>query len=152
MISPVSSVSFGNNKDLKAIINEPGKYSSATVAQAQPQAQAAPAADTMEYSENADIDAGEKKHTGAIIGGIVAGLFLIWAGLGLAVGKGKLDKWADLADDGLVNKGKKLLYKIGESAKKAYDGTIGKLFKKDPAKTTGEGNAQPSTPQAQTNS
>ena len=128
MISSVSSVSFRGDKDLGNLISDPGKFSNAAPAQAT--AQAAPEGDKVDLSTAVPED-GEKKHTGAIIGGIVAGLFLLWAGLGIAVGKGKMDSWK-LAEgaDGWGAKLKDYVYKFGESAKKSYDATLGKWFAK----------------------
>ena len=135
MISSVSSVNFRGDKDLNALINEPGKFSN-TAGAAQPQT--APAEDKVDLSTKGE--AKEKKHTGAIIGGIVAGLFLLWAGLGLAVGKGKMESWK-LAEgaEGWGAKLKDYVYKFGESAKKSYDATLGKWFGKKAAEATEEG-------------
>lgn len=127
MISSVSSVNFKGDKNLNALLNEPGKFS--TAAAAQPQPQQAP--DRADFSNKEDE--GEKKHTGATIGGIAAGLLLLWAGLGIAVGKGKLENWklAEGAEAaGWGAKAKDLVYKFGESAKKSYDATLGKWFGK----------------------
>ena len=130
MISSVSSVSFRGDKDLGNLINDPGKFSNAAPAQAP--AQSAPEGDKVDLSTAAAED-GEKKHTGAIIGGIVAGLFLLWAGLGVAVGKGKMKSW-QLAEGvegaGWGAKLKDYVYKFCESAKKSYDATLGKWFAK----------------------
>lgn len=129
MISSVSSVNFRSGKDLNALLNEPGKFNAAAATQPQSQTQQAP--DRADFSNKEDE--GEKKHTGATIGGIAAGLLLLWAGLGIAVGKGKLENWklADGAEAaGWGAKAKDLVYKFGESAKKSYDATLGKWFGK----------------------
>lgn len=99
MISAISSVSFRgetDNKDLNALINQPGKYSNS--AQAAP---LAPEADRADLSTKASK---EKSNTGKVIGGTLAALALAWIGLGIAVGrKGsnwtKIDEPAGFADN-----------------------------------------------------
>ena len=71
MISAISSVSFRgetDNKDLNALINQPGKYSNS--AQAAP---LAPEADRADLSTKASK---EKSNTGKVIGGTLAALAL----------------------------------------------------------------------------
>ncbi|MBR5555899.1 hypothetical protein IKU74_07800 [bacterium] len=124
MIKAVSSVSFKgeNDKDMSSLINSPGKFSSAPAATTQ-----APAADKVEFS----TDKKEKNNTGLVIGGTLATLAALWIGLGIAVGKGKMDSWK-LAEgqEGWGAKLKDYVYKFGESANKAYDATLGKWFGK----------------------
>lgn len=124
MISSVSSVSFrgeADNKDLNALISQPGKYSSSNAA-----TQQATEGDKVDLSTSS----GDKKksNTGAIIGGVIGALALAWIGLGLAVGKGKLSKIE--APDGIGQKAKNFFHTIGKSAVDAYDATLGKWFGK----------------------
>lgn len=135
MIGPVSGVSFKGeeSKDMSSLINSPGKFSTAASAASQ-----APAADKVELSTTSKK---EKSNTAAKIGGTLAALAAVWVGLGIAVGKGKLADWklpADAADAGWGAKAKDLVYKVGESAKKAYDATLGKWFGKKAADAAGE--------------
>ena len=90
MISAISSVSFRgetDNKDLNALINQPGKYSNS--AQAAP---LAPEADRADLSTKASK---EKSNTGKVIGGTLAALALAWIGLGIAVGR-KGSNWTKI--------------------------------------------------------
>lgn len=124
MIKAVSGISFKNdaNKDINSLISSPGKYSAAS-APAAPQAPAADKADSFGKEE--------KSNTALKVGGTLAVLAAIWIGLGIAVSKGKLDSWkADGVSDGWGAKLKNVVYQIGESAKKAYDNTLGKWFGK----------------------
>lgn len=125
MISSVSSVSFRgetDKKDVNALINDPGKFSNA-----------APAAPQGLESDKVDFSNSEKKeksNTGAIIGGTLAALALAWIGLGIAVGR-KGSNWKKIENpEGIMQKAKNVFYSIGESAKKAYDNTLGKWFGK----------------------
>lgn len=123
MISSVSSVSFrgeADNKDLNALISQPGKYSASPAG-----AQQAPEGDKVDLSTTQKK---EKSHTGAIIGGIIGALALAWIGLGIAVGKGKLSKIE--APEGIGQKAKNFFHTIGKSAVDAYDATLGKWFGK----------------------
>ena len=129
MISSVSSVSFRGDKDVNALINSPGKFSNTTAPAPQSAVQNQPAGDNADLSTKAE-NKEDKKHTGAIIGGIIGALFVIWAGLGIAVGKGKMADWNFDKAEGIAQKAKKAVFQIGESAKKAYDATLGKLFNK----------------------
>jgi len=127
MINAVSGVSFKGegDKDLNALINSPGKFSAA------PAATMAPAADKVDLSTSNGKK--EKNNTAAVVGGTLAALAAVWVGLGIAVGKGKLADWKlaeGVQDAGWGAKAKNLVYKIGESAKKAYDSTLGKWFGK----------------------
>jgi len=135
MIGPVSGVSFKGeeSKDMSSLINSPGKFSTAASAASQ-----APTADKVELSTTSKK---EKSNTAAKIGGTLAALAAVWVGLGIAVGKGKLADWklpADAADAGWGAKAKDLVYKVGESAKKAYDATLGKWFGKKAADAADE--------------
>ena len=125
MIKAVSSVSFKgeNDKDMSSLINSPGKFSTAQAATTQ-----TPAADKVELSTTSKK---EKSNTGLVIGGTLATLAALWIGLGIAVGKGKMDSWK-LAEgqEGWGAKLKDYVYKFGESANKAYDATLGKWFGK----------------------
>lgn len=124
MIKAVSGISFKNdaNKDINALINSPGKFS-ATSAPSAPQASVA--------DETDSFDKEEKSNTALKVGGTLAALAAIWIGLGIAVGTGKLATWkADGIKSGWGAKLKNVVYQIGESAKKAYDGTLGKWFGK----------------------
>ncbi len=124
MIKAVSGISFKNdaNKDINALINSPGKFS-ATSAPSAPQASAVDGTDSF--------DKEEKSNTALKVGGTLATLAAIWIGLGIAVGKGKLASWkADGVSTGWGAKLKNVVYQIGDSAKKAYDNTLGKWFGK----------------------
>lgn len=129
MISAISSVSFrgeADNKDLNALINQPGKYSNS--AQAAPAAQQAPAGDRADLSTKETKK--EKSNTGAIIGGIIGALALTWIGLGIAVGR-KGSNWTKIDEPaGFADNAKNFFFAIGNSAKKAYDNTLGKWFGK----------------------
>ena len=70
MISPVSSVNFRgetSNKDMNALINQPGKFSNTAPAVSQP-------------GDRTELSTKEKSNTGAIIGGIIGALALTWIG------------------------------------------------------------------------
>ena len=125
MISAISSVSFRgetDNKDLNALINQPGKYSNS--AQAAP---LAPEADRADLSTKASK---EKSNTGKVIGGTLAALALAWIGLGIAVGR-KGSNWTKIEEPaGFADNAKNFFFAIGNSAKKAYDSTLGKWFGK----------------------
>ena len=125
MISAISSVSFRgetDNKDLNALINQPGKYSNS--AQAAP---LAPEADRADLSTKASK---EKSNTGKVIGGTLAALALAWIGLGIAVGR-KGSNWTKIDEPaGFADNAKNFFFAIGNSAKKAYDSTLGKWFGK----------------------
>jgi len=125
MIKAVSGISFKNDatKDMNALINSPGKYSSAPAGASQ-----APQGDRADISSSKKDE--EKSNTGLIIGGTIAALAAIWIGLGIAVGKGKLADWKIESPDGWGAKLKNFVYTVGESAKKAYDNTLGKWFGK----------------------
>jgi len=131
MLSPVSSVNFRGETDIKdvnSLINSPGKY-----AVAQAGAVQAPEGDIVELSTAAKE---EKSHTGAIIGGILGALALTWIGLGIAVHKGKLEKID--APSGWGEKIKNFAHTIGKSADDAYAKTLGKWFgKSEKAADTG---------------
>lgn len=143
MISSVSSVSFRGDKDVKSLINEPGKFSNAVAANPQPAVQKQPEADKADLSTKTE-NKEENKNKAAIIGGIIGALFVIWAGLGLAVGKGKMADWNVEKAEGFGQKAKKIVFQIGESAKKSYDATLGKLFKSKKA----DGEKAPEAPQS----
>ena len=123
MISAISSVSFRgetDNKDLNALINQPGKYSNS--AQAAP---LAPEADRADLSTKASK---EKSNTGKVIGGTLAALALAW--IGIAVGR-KGSNWTKIDEPaGFADNAKNFFFAIGNSAKKAYDSTLGKWFGK----------------------
>lgn len=125
MISAVSGVNFrGEKTDFNSLINQPGKYAAGAPA-SQP---AQPEGDKADLSSS--IPAEEKSNTGKVIGGIIGALALAWIGLGIAVGH-KGSKWQKIdAPEGLGQKAKNFFYTIGESAKKAYDSTLGKWFGK----------------------
>ncbi len=132
MISAVSSVSFRGeggsqvSKDLNALINEPGKFSSAA-APAAAQAQQQPQSDIADLSVKPEK---EKNNTGKIIGGVIGALALVWIALGYAVGR-KGSQWTKIdAPEGITQKAKNFFYAIGESAVKTYDNTLGKWFGK----------------------
>ncbi len=123
MISAVSGVNFrGEKTDFNSLINQPGKYAAGAPA-SQP---AQPEGDKAELSTSVPKE--EKSNTGKIIGGIIGALALAWIGLGIAVGRKALTH-VD-APEGFAQKAKNFFYTIGESAKKAYDSTLGKWFGK----------------------
>ena len=123
MISAVSGVNFrGEKTDFNSLINQPGKYAAGAPA-SQP---AQPEGDKAELSTSVPKE--EKSNTGKIIGGIIGALALVWIGLGIAVGRKALTH-VD-APEGFAQKAKNFFYTIGESAKKAYDSTLGKWFGK----------------------
>ncbi len=125
MIKAVSGISFKNDatKDINALINSPGKYSAANASTSQ-----APQGDRADISSSKNNE--EKSNTGLVIGGTLAALAAIWVGLGIAVSKGKLADWKIESPDGWGAKLKNFVYSVGESAKKAYDNTLGKWFGK----------------------
>lgn len=126
MISAISSVSFRgetDNKDLNALINSPGKYSNSAQA-----AQQAPAGDRADLSTKEFKK--EKSNTGLIIGSVLGALALAWIGLGIAVGR-KGSNWTKIDEPaGFADNAKNFFFAIGNSAKKAYDSTLGKWFSK----------------------
>lgn len=125
MIQAVSGVSFKNdaNKDINALINSPGKYSGAS---------ASSVSQTQTTDKGDSFGKEEKSNTALKVGGALAVLAAVWIGLGIAVGKGKLDSWkADGVSDSWGAKLKNVVYQIGDSAKKAYDNTLGKWFGKN---------------------
>lgn len=145
MISAISSVSFrgeADNKDLNALINQPGKYSNSA-----PAAQQAPVGDRADLSTKETKK--EKSNTGAIIGGVLAALALTWVGLGIAVGR-KGSTWTKIDEPaGFADKAKNFFYAIGNSAKKAYDSTLGKWFGKTEQVAEGASDVKPKvTPDA----
>ena len=133
MISAVSNVNFRGevgNTDLKNLINSPGKYSNPTASPAK--------MDQVELS-NATSNK-EKSNTGLVLAGIGAALLATWVALGVAVSKNKLAKIE--TPDGWGEKIQNFGHTIGESAVKAYDATLGKLFSKkadDVAEATTKG-------------
>lgn len=123
MISAVSGVNFrGEKTDFNSLINQPGKYAAGAPA-SQP---AQPEGDKADLSTRVPEE--EKSNTGKVIGGIIGALALVWIGLGIAVGRKALTH-VD-APEGFAQKAKNFFYTIGESAKKAYDSTLGKWFGK----------------------
>lgn len=123
MIRSISSVNFGDTapaQNFNELINAPGKYASSPAQEA-----AVPKGDEVDFSTKPE----KKSHTGAIIGGVIGALALVWIGLGIAVGKGKLAK-IEGEDLKFAEKFKNAFFEIGNSAKKAYDSTLGKWFGK----------------------
>ena len=124
MISSISNVNFRGEADFNSLINSPGKYSTNAAA---PQQNVEP--DKVELSTTQKPKK-EKNNTGLIIGGVLGALALTWIGLGIAVGR-KGSTWTKIENpDGMMQKAKNFFYDIGESAKKAYDNTLGKWFGK----------------------
>ena len=87
----------------------------------------APEADRADLSTKASK---EKSNTGKVIGGTLAALALAWIGLGIAVGR-KGSNWTKIDEPaGFADNAKNFFFAIGNSAKKAYDSTLGKWFGK----------------------
>lgn len=116
MINSVSGVSFRGEVDTQALLNQPGKYTTQ-----------APIPETEVDTFN-DKPAGQKKsHIGAVIGTVVGLLAATYIGLGIAVGKGKLNK-AVAAEGGnltFMQKTKNFFVSVGENAKKCWDTVCG---------------------------
>lgn len=138
MISAISNVSFKGDapatgavgQNYNDLISSPGKYS------ANAQEQKAPQGDQVDLSTKKE----KSNKTGIIIGSVIGALALAWIGLGIAVGKGKLVK-SEGADLKFTEKAKNVFFAIGDSAKKAYDNTLGKWFGKKAAETTADATA-----------
>lgn len=124
MISAISNVSFRGETqpaDFNALISSPGKYSQ----NAAPQSSAA-------KGDEVDLSTSEEKKsnkTAIIISSVLGALALTWIGLGIAVGKGKLTK-VEGTDLKFGQKVQNFFHTIGNSAKSAYDSTLGKWFGK----------------------
>ncbi len=118
MINSVSNVSFRGEVDAQALINSPGKYTTA----AAPKAEAA--ADTFE-KEGAEK---KKSKAPAIIGTIVGLAAAAYIALGIAVGKGKLAKAVpdEAGKIGFMGKVKNFFVSIGESADNLWSKIRGK--------------------------
>lgn len=120
MINSVPSVSFrGEAVNTQDLFNDPGKYATAKMPEAQ--------ADSFEKQEKST---GKKAAIGALATLGVALATVI--GLGIAVKKGHLEKVEINEAEGffkkLLQKGQNLAHAVGEYAVKAWDATGGKLF------------------------
>ena len=119
MINSVSNVSFRGEVDAQALINSPGKYTTA----AAPKAEAA--ADSFEKEGAAPK---KKSKAPAIIGTIVGLAAAAYIALGIAVGKGKLAKAVpdEAGKIGFMGKVKNFFVSIGESADNLWSKIRGK--------------------------
>lgn len=123
MINSVSGVSFRGDvapaQNSQDLINAPGQF-------------ATPVADVPADSFEKEGAEKKKSKAPAIIGTIVGLAALAYAGLGLAVGKGKLNKV--VAQEGkelkLTDKAINVLHGIGENAKGVWDSIASKFGKK----------------------
>ena len=119
MINSVSNVSYRGEVDAQALINSPGKYTTA----AAPKAEAA--ADSFEKEGAAPK---KKSKAPAIIGTIVGLAAAAYIALGIAVGKGKLAKAVpdEAGKIGFMGKVKNFFVSIGESADNLWSKIRGK--------------------------
>ena len=119
MINSVSNVSFRGEVDAQALINSPGKYTTA----AAPKAEAA--ADSFDKEGAAPK---KKSKAPAIIGTIVGLAAAAYIALGIAVGKGKLAKAVpdEAGKIGFMGKVKNFFVSIGESADNLWSKIRGK--------------------------
>ena len=124
MINSVSGVNFRGDvapaQNSQDLINAPGQF-------------ATPVADVPADSFEKEGAEKKKSKAPAIIGTIVGLAALAYAGLGLAVGKGKLNKV--VAQEGkelkLTDKAINVLHDIGENAKGVWDSIASKFGKKE---------------------
>lgn len=129
MINSVSGVNFRGDvapaQNSQDLINAPGQF-------------ATPVADVPADSFEKEGAEKKKSKAPAIIGTIVGLAALAYAGLGLAVGKGKLNKV--VAQEGkelkLTDKAINVLHDIGENAKGVWDSIASKFGKKGAAAET----------------
>lgn len=116
MISSVSNINFRGNEAIapnQDLINAPGKFSAPVASEP----------DTFEKAEEGH----KKSKAPAVIGGLIGAAALIYAGLGLAVGKGKLTK---ATGEGFVAKIQNFFHSIGKNAENMYN----KVFNREAAK------------------
>lgn len=129
MINSVSGVNFRGDvapaQNSQDLINAPGQF-------------ATPVADVPADSFEKEGAEKKKSKAPAIIGTIVGLAALAYAGLGLAVGKGKLNKV--VAQEGkelkLTDKAINVLHDIGENAKGVWDSIASNFGKKGAAAET----------------